>query len=778
MEYNLTDGTEPINNSNENDTDSYISDFNDNYLTDVTFTSVELPLNINHNLNNNDHIENECNLCNMCNMCSICSELFTDDLNNSIVKTKCNHVYHETCILEWFNEDQDKSCPLCRTKFEIREYINIKQLKNDKTIIDSKSIELTYSMSNHMCDFCDNTIKNNMYHLRGKNYDLCVECYGKMLDAYNNKIDYKTIKINEHSVIDKHFSPEKYDYCEQNTYDLDKDYDNLTLYNPNINKNITCKNTLKLSNCTINENVLELKSKTIDMENCEMISKTCNIDANELSIIYSYISDDSNIYQGNENMETFEICFSYPFDENKLFISQKVNDINFLKLKSVDLSQENTIVKILDGKYDFGPVVERINISDVKFKNLPKFGNQVIELALENATCETISELDFDNFHQLKKLTLRDMYINKIVNFGNSIKEIRIENCNINDFPKRLPQQLISIKLDGKIKSTEFDSEIFNIPTLTELDIDRINIKSIMLPDNIIDVSITNCSLESVLNEKLPNSIYSIKIINCKLKHIGEINSGIYILNLSNNYLKHISTIPSTADDINISNNYLTEINISPETCKIKTIDLSNNKLKIINCNFNDTTIHELYLQNNRLKSLTLNNVNIYKFKINNNKLTNFSYTGKIIIFNCRNNKLTELKIDQTEYLNCSYNNLSNIDNLNNLFSLNCSHNKNLGDTININGNTLNTLNIVDTNIKYILTGLKTKKLNSFKYNEKTLITGVTKNKYNFLIDTIDVTATKEKKLIKHNIRQNNTPKTIDVLTENTDDDFFSSLFC
>jgi hypothetical protein len=42
--------------------------------------------------------------------CSICLELY--ETKPVLVILKCNHVYHETCILEWLR--YKNTCPLCR----------------------------------------------------------------------------------------------------------------------------------------------------------------------------------------------------------------------------------------------------------------------------------------------------------------------------------------------------------------------------------------------------------------------------------------------------------------------------------------------------------------------------------------------------------------------------------------------------------------------------------------------------------------------------------------
>jgi hypothetical protein len=227
----------------ENESNYSFSECDDEYYLSVSVSTIDTPFEIKHDIIENNHLENNCELCKMCNKCSICSEYFTDDLDANIIKTKCNHIFHETCMLDWFSEDEEKSCPLCRNEFKIEQSININELKNHDIIKNSKSIELIYPSSNvHGCDLCDQQINNGRYHLKNKNYDLCVSCYNKMLDAYNNKIDYNTLRINSYSVIDKNFCPDKYDFYDIFRYDLDNEYDDLSIQNVKIDKNIISKN--------------------------------------------------------------------------------------------------------------------------------------------------------------------------------------------------------------------------------------------------------------------------------------------------------------------------------------------------------------------------------------------------------------------------------------------------------------------------------------------------------------------------------------------------------
>ena len=60
--------------------------------------------------------------------CSICLEEFED--NETISKTSCNHMFHETCLETWLNTNT--KCPFCRNtlKEESNNLINIRNLED------------------------------------------------------------------------------------------------------------------------------------------------------------------------------------------------------------------------------------------------------------------------------------------------------------------------------------------------------------------------------------------------------------------------------------------------------------------------------------------------------------------------------------------------------------------------------------------------------------------------------------------------------------------------
>lgn len=44
--------------------------------------------------------------------CCVCSEDFKD--GEDVTKRRCNHIFHTTCIREWFDRSGKTTCPECR----------------------------------------------------------------------------------------------------------------------------------------------------------------------------------------------------------------------------------------------------------------------------------------------------------------------------------------------------------------------------------------------------------------------------------------------------------------------------------------------------------------------------------------------------------------------------------------------------------------------------------------------------------------------------------------
>lgn len=66
--------------------------------------------------------------------CPICLEILE---NHNIIKTNCNHIFHESCLYMW-----GENCPLCRSEcFEICAWYSQKQFDNN---INNKDFPYIY----------------------------------------------------------------------------------------------------------------------------------------------------------------------------------------------------------------------------------------------------------------------------------------------------------------------------------------------------------------------------------------------------------------------------------------------------------------------------------------------------------------------------------------------------------------------------------------------------------------------------------------------------------
>lgn len=79
-------------------------------------------------------------------MCPICNEEICD--HNIFVKTKCNHIYHESCLLMWISYDYinnvKQTCAVCRYDFENGEkkYVSTNTFKIKKPRRRSRKLRL------------------------------------------------------------------------------------------------------------------------------------------------------------------------------------------------------------------------------------------------------------------------------------------------------------------------------------------------------------------------------------------------------------------------------------------------------------------------------------------------------------------------------------------------------------------------------------------------------------------------------------------------------------
>lgn len=103
--------------------------------------------------------------------CSIC---LSDCDKTSIHRTKCNHVFHTHCMLEWYSTSECFTCPLCRKSLPVQKW---KQMEYDRqtTYIYEYSFNETLNVKEFNCDtkmFYISLLQNNFNILVEKNLSI------------------------------------------------------------------------------------------------------------------------------------------------------------------------------------------------------------------------------------------------------------------------------------------------------------------------------------------------------------------------------------------------------------------------------------------------------------------------------------------------------------------------------------------------------------------------------------------------------------------------------
>ena len=247
-------------NNNTLDINSEISDFNDEIYDSYINVQCKNELEkINCNYNNYNRICNE--------KCAICHDMFLENLGENIVKTNCEHIYHENCINMWFSSSKEESCPICRKKLFCEYNVKPDLLFQHNRFCDVKKIKFTVcSNIDYSCDMCGICVNFRRYHLKNKNYDLCLKCYQYMYNAYTKKIK---IPVNFFFIIDKKFKPQNYVYYGPVKYNLTIEFEQLSLVSFVINNHIIkTKDSIELYDCILDN--VKLQSKFIKINNCKI----------------------------------------------------------------------------------------------------------------------------------------------------------------------------------------------------------------------------------------------------------------------------------------------------------------------------------------------------------------------------------------------------------------------------------------------------------------------------------------------------------------------------
>jgi Leucine-rich repeat (LRR) protein len=233
------------------------------------------------------------------------------------------------------------------------------------------------------------------------------------------------------------------------------------------------------------------------------------------------------------------------------------------------------------------------------------------------------------------------------------------------------------------------------------------------------ELDLSNNKINTITN--LPNSIKTLLLQNNNITNLNNIPNRVEYLDISNNNIININSLPNTLSYINISNNNITDLTISntnityidstlipidleklslnnnkiinfdlSKNNKLKYLDLSNNQLIEIKENTLPNTIIELYLQKNNIQKITNlpNNIKFISLSDNNNlfdlDLSNLSIESLSNSILPNNIKYLNISNNYIKYINTTERNINIPKTL---------------EYIDINGNTIETLIIKNTNI-------------------------------------------------------------------------------
>jgi len=161
----------------------------------------------------------------------------------------------------------------------------------------------------------------------------------------------------------------------------------------------------------------------------------------------------------------------------------------------------------------------------------------------------------------LNSISFTNIYINEIVDFGKNTKTIKINCCNIQKLPDVLPSNLETLDMNKILIHKITDENYFNIDTLCNIYLNKINVDKIVLPNLIKLAIIKNCPLIDLKYNELNSNLEHLEIINCGLKQIDTpFPRNLKYLNLAHNKLKRVPIISNKISYCNLNFNSLTTV--------------------------------------------------------------------------------------------------------------------------------------------------------------------------------------------------------------------------
>ena len=390
--------------------------------------------------------------------------------------------------------------------------------------------------------------------------------------------------------------------------------------------------------------------------------------------------------------------------------------------------------------------------------------SNIYSLDLSNKNITSLEDIEI--FTNLYDLNLSNNNLKDITPLARltSLSYLDLSNNNIKDiscFKNMKSKSLYYINLsNNKIKDVSVLANI-DLDEWNALDLDisnNPNIKGYEKIRELAALNISDCNIKDVSNlkkcqylnnlnvsnsngikglEQLPENIYDLNISNCNIETIPELPRNIAYLNISENNLTTLDKIQNLKYlySLDVSGNAITDWSALKEITKEEYIqeeyyeenidydidvdedyfdyEFSGIYINADNCNIEDITIFndlsfwsDLSIKDNKIKDVSqFHNDKVYSIDLSNNEdLTGLQAFSKVLVLylnNCNISNISEiLKLENIYALSLENNNITDITDfskLKNLSNLSLAGNKELKGTI--SSNSIYNLNVRDCNL-------------------------------------------------------------------------------
>lgn len=595
-------------------------------------------------------------------ICGICHDTIISE-GKTPCQTICNHLFHRDCLNEWTVEHN--TCPICRENFYKEETMaNVNELTNYLHFenIDHLVIHTDYLLR-YSCDQCQRQIAIERYHLLNSNYDLCIKCYNERFNKVEEiKDDFIINNINvKMPVIDG--------MLKQLPFGAD-DMDNYVKYvnPPGIFFNIC------------------LPSNISSFDAHDLIFRNNILKANEMILLSNSMLGNVAVKSTDIRLINCDIFDAVELDGSNIECYLHLHTNNISKLLQMSTKTAQQKMSLIAS--------HTIDIKDIDF-NMTDEEYKIINLSIKT---------------NMKKKEIITVNRNSNVTFARcpNLNSLLIENLKFYEiFP--ISNTITSLVLDNAI-CRQFDLDLSSFNNLLTIKLSNMYIGTISnLPDNLVDLTVTNCHLKQIVGP-LPKNLKTLNLSQNDLHDIPNLTVAkkLKMVNLSYNKLKTIY-IPTSVIVCDITNNLIEDIVNKSLYMTLVQLYCSHNKLsKLPAINY----LHELICSYNKIRELTIaDDCQMTVLECSNNILTEINTSGfgpNLRVFDCSHNRLSNIPplAERIDYFDCSKNRLTTlantIKNTRSLQLFNCSNN--MIEDLNLFGKTIyNHINCSNNRLKKII---------------------------------------------------------------------------